>query len=127
VVDPAGETIFTRDDVMDGQEVFLRNGLMEYGSIFGHGAYLGPDDARGGDPLHRGHRARRAGRHMSGLDAEVVLAAVYGGGLIAAAVVLDLLARHSHARADRYRTVGFRFHAHLDAWEYPEGRAPASA
>ena len=43
VVDPAGETIFTRADVMGGQEVFLRNGLMEYGSIFGHGAYLGPD------------------------------------------------------------------------------------
>lgn len=43
VVDPAGQTIFTRDDVMSGQEVFLRNGLMEYGSIFGHGAYLGPD------------------------------------------------------------------------------------
>ena len=43
VVDPDGETIFTEDDVMDGQEVFLRNALMEYGSIFGHGAYLGPD------------------------------------------------------------------------------------
>ena len=26
-----------------GQGVFLRNGLMQYGSIFGHGAYLGPD------------------------------------------------------------------------------------
>lgn len=43
VVDPAGETVFTHADVMSGQEVFLRNGLMEYGSIFGHGAYLGPD------------------------------------------------------------------------------------
>jgi nitric oxide reductase subunit B len=43
VVDPAGETIYTHDDVMAGQKVFLRNGLMEYGSIFGHGAYLGPD------------------------------------------------------------------------------------
>ena len=26
-----------------GQKVFLGNGLMEYGSVFGHGAYLGPD------------------------------------------------------------------------------------
>src|SRR5215472_11861151 len=43
VVDPAGRTIFTAADVTAGQEVFLRNGLMEYGSIFGHGAYLGPD------------------------------------------------------------------------------------
>ena len=23
--------------------MFLHNGLMEYGSVFGHGAYLGPD------------------------------------------------------------------------------------
>jgi nitric oxide reductase subunit B len=28
---------------MAGQEIFLGNGLMKYGSIFGHGAYLGPD------------------------------------------------------------------------------------
>ena len=34
-----------------GQGVFLRNGLMEYGSIFGHGAYLGPDFTA--DYLHR--------------------------------------------------------------------------
>jgi nitric oxide reductase subunit B len=42
-VDPSGETVYTRDDVREGQQVFLRRGLMEYGSIFGHGAYLGPD------------------------------------------------------------------------------------
>src|SRR5262249_51173485 len=38
-----GSTLFTREDIMAGQQVFLGNGLMEYGSIFGHGAYLGPD------------------------------------------------------------------------------------
>ena len=43
VVEPGGQTLFTRDDIMDGQKTFLREGLMEYGSIFGHGAYLGPD------------------------------------------------------------------------------------
>lgn len=43
VADPDGNVLFTHDDTMAGQEVFLRNGLMEYGSIFGHGAYLGPD------------------------------------------------------------------------------------
>ena len=51
VVDPAGHVLFTGADVMAGQEVFLRNGLMEYGSIFGHGAYLGPDFTA--DYLHR--------------------------------------------------------------------------
>jgi len=43
VVDPEGSLLFTREDIVSGQQVFLRNGLMEYGSIFGHGAYLGPD------------------------------------------------------------------------------------
>src|SRR5215813_13480013 len=38
-----GSTLFTRADIMAGQQIFLGNGLMEYGSIFGHGAYLGPD------------------------------------------------------------------------------------
>src|SRR5215475_5050869 len=43
VVGPDGQVLFTGADVIGGQESFLRNGLMEYGSIFGHGAYLGPD------------------------------------------------------------------------------------
>jgi nitric oxide reductase subunit B len=42
-VDPQGRTVFTGEDVSRGQQVFLHNGLMEYGSAFGHGAYLGPD------------------------------------------------------------------------------------
>ncbi len=43
VIGPSGETIFTRDDILAGQEVFLKYGLMENGTIWGHGAYLGPD------------------------------------------------------------------------------------
>ena len=43
VVTPGGRALFTHDDIIDGQKTFLREGLMEYGSIFGHGAYLGPD------------------------------------------------------------------------------------
>ena len=43
VVDPGGATLFTGRDITAGQRVFLHNGLMEYGSAFGHGAYLGPD------------------------------------------------------------------------------------
>src|SRR5215471_8265320 len=51
VVDPNGTTLFTGKDITAGQEVFLKNGLMEYGSIFGHGAWLGPDFTT--DYLHR--------------------------------------------------------------------------
>jgi nitric oxide reductase subunit B len=43
VVDPTGRVLYTATDISKGQQVFLHNGLMEYGSVFGHGAYLGPD------------------------------------------------------------------------------------
>ena len=43
VVDPQGRVVYTGNDISKGQQVFLHNGLMEYGSAFGHGAYLGPD------------------------------------------------------------------------------------
>lgn len=43
VTTTSGSILFTTADIMAGQQVFLGSGLMEYGSIFGHGAYLGPD------------------------------------------------------------------------------------
>ena len=43
VVTEGGEVLFTGDDVMAGQHIFQKFGLMQHGTIFGHGAYLGPD------------------------------------------------------------------------------------
>nr|WP_245611410.1 hypothetical protein [Solidesulfovibrio alcoholivorans] len=43
VLDPEGRVVFTGAEVTSGQQVFLKYGLMENGSIWGHGAYLGPD------------------------------------------------------------------------------------
>src|SRR5262249_33078195 len=43
VVSENGEVIFTGDEIRQGQELFFTYGLMQYGSIYGHGAYLGPD------------------------------------------------------------------------------------
>ncbi|MDI6912072.1 cbb3-type cytochrome c oxidase subunit I [Nocardioides sp.] len=43
VVGADGQTVYTGDDVTAGQQLFLRRGLQEYGSIVGHGGYLGPD------------------------------------------------------------------------------------
>src|SRR5262249_16917844 len=51
VMSDSGQTIFTGDDIRNGQELFLTYGLMQYGSIYGHGAYLGPDFTA--DYLHR--------------------------------------------------------------------------
>src|SRR6516225_8083217 len=42
-VDPAGAVVFAADDVIAGQQVFLKHGLMDNGTIWGHGGYLGPD------------------------------------------------------------------------------------
>ncbi|MBS0335665.1 MAG: cbb3-type cytochrome c oxidase subunit I [Proteobacteria bacterium] len=51
VLDAQGAVLFSGDDIGDGQAVFLKYGLMANGSIWGHGAYLGPDYAA--EALHR--------------------------------------------------------------------------
>src|SRR4029078_13477533 len=42
-VDETGALVYTGDDVRRGQQVFLKHGLMDNGTIWGHGGYLGPD------------------------------------------------------------------------------------
>jgi len=65
VVDAGGTVLFGKEDILRGQEVFLQHGLMEHGSLFGHGAYLGPD--YGAEYLHRlaeiTHETLARGRH----------------------------------------------------------------
>jgi hypothetical protein len=53
------------------------------------------------------------------MNPEVILAAGYAVFLLGAAVGVDRLARHAHQRSDRYRTAGFRYHPHHDAWVCP--------
>lgn len=42
-VSPEGEVIVSKDDIVNGQKVFHRYALMDYGSMFGDGAGKGPD------------------------------------------------------------------------------------
>jgi nitric oxide reductase subunit B len=58
-VDAAGTVVFTGADIQMGQEVFLKYGLMEHGSLWGHGAYLGPDYSA--EYLHRLSEVTRNG------------------------------------------------------------------
>src|SRR5262249_16779100 len=51
IVDESGNLLFTRQQILDGQEQFLTYGLMQFGTVYGHGAYLGPDFTA--DYLHR--------------------------------------------------------------------------
>lgn len=62
VVSPEGAVLFTEDDVARGQLLFGKYGLMEHGTIFGHGAYLGPDFTadcieRARESMHRHYTA----------------------------------------------------------------------
>ena len=63
--DPQGSVLYTAADIRKGQQVFLHNGLMEYGSVFGHGAYLGPDFTA--DYLRRCVGLRHAGERWRGV------------------------------------------------------------
>ena len=51
VADASGATLFSGADIKGGQEVFMKYALMEHGTIWGHGAYLGPDYSA--EYLHR--------------------------------------------------------------------------
>lgn len=51
VLSEAGQILFTGADIEAGQDVFLKFDLMEHGTLWGHGAYLGPDYTA--DNLHR--------------------------------------------------------------------------
>ena len=83
---PSGQVVYTGRDVIAGQKLFLRHGLMEYGSIFGHGAYLGPDFTA--DYLHR---------------AALITTREYGGNTSSVArdkVVADFKTNRYDAKAD---------------------------
>lgn len=51
---------------------------------------------------------------------EVLLASGYAVVLLAAAGLLEWLARHTATRAQRYRTAGFTYHPQHDLWICPE-------
>jgi nitric oxide reductase subunit B len=67
VVDESGRLLMTREEILQGQEAFLTHGLMQFGSVYGHGAYLGPDFTA--DYLHRQAELMRE-HYGGGPDAE---------------------------------------------------------
>ena len=67
VVDETGRLLMTREAILQGLEAFLTHGLMQFGSVYGHGAYLGPDFTA--DYLHRQAEFMR-GYYGGGPEAE---------------------------------------------------------
>ncbi len=43
VVGPDGKVLFTKQDIMAGQHVYQKYGLMDHGSVWGHGSQRGPE------------------------------------------------------------------------------------
>jgi len=43
ILGPDGDVIVSREDILAGQDVFQRYGLMDHGSIWGHGSQRGPE------------------------------------------------------------------------------------
>jgi hypothetical protein len=59
---------------------------------------------------------------ISGVHLEVVLAGSYAIFFVAVAFALEMVARHSHKRSERYRNSGFVYFHKMDLWECPAGR-----
>ncbi|MHB1158998.1 MAG: nitric-oxide reductase large subunit [Chloroflexota bacterium] len=75
IVDQSGTLLTTGEAVSGGKAVYQKYNLMDYGSVLGHGAYLGPDFTA--DSLHlmtvamRGYHARaQFGADFSRLSAD---------------------------------------------------------
>ncbi len=43
VTGPSGEEVMSKESIIGGQGVFQKYGLMDYGTVLGHGSYMGPD------------------------------------------------------------------------------------
>ena len=59
---------------------------------------------------------------MRSIGVEALLGAGYAVFLALVAAALELLARHSHQRTQRVRTVGFSYHSDLDVWKCPNDK-----
>ncbi len=77
VTGPGGEVLFTKADILAGQDVYQRYGLMDHGSVWGHGSQRGMEFSA--VTLHltgetvREHLAREGfGRPYAELDGEAV-------------------------------------------------------
>jgi hypothetical protein len=58
---------------------------------------------------------------IGGVHIEVLLAGGYALLLVSSALILEILARHSHRRSEHYRHAGFVYRQKLDVWECPGG------
>ncbi|MCB1018570.1 MAG: nitric-oxide reductase large subunit [Planctomycetes bacterium] len=117
----AGESLFTREQILGGQAVYQKYGLMDWGSVLGHGTYYGPDFTA--EVLHERvgllrdmHAVERGAASYADLDfeaqagvAELVRSEIKTNRYDAASDTLTLSARQAAAFAAVEDSVRKRF------------------
>ncbi len=73
VLDPSGATLFTKQDILAGQDVYQRYGLMDHGSVWGHGSQRGMEFSAVtlrliGESLREATARREYGRDFESLE-----------------------------------------------------------
>ena len=53
VVSPEGKILFQKSDILEGQDVYQRYGLMDHGSVWGHGSQRGTEFSAAHPPSDR--------------------------------------------------------------------------
>lgn len=120
VLAPDDAVVFTGEDVRAGQQVFLGNGLMEFGSVFGHGGYLGPDFTadylrRAAEVVQRASGGEEAGRQRTIGDFKTNRHDPATGEL-----------RFTAAQADAFREVRAHYQEYFSAADTRHGEPPCS-
>jgi nitric oxide reductase subunit B len=75
VTGPGGASLFTKEDILAGQDVYQRYGLMDHGSVWGHGSQRGMEFSAVtvhliGETVREEHAAQEYGRPYEGLTEE---------------------------------------------------------
>jgi hypothetical protein len=66
IVDEAGREIISGEEIIRGQEAFLTYGLMQFGSVYGHGAFVHGRQCRGPEPGRPRSLGGTAGHGLAG-------------------------------------------------------------
>ena len=80
VTGPDGRILFEKKDILEGQNVFQRFGLMDHGSVWGHGSQRGPEFSAAslhmiGDVVRNAVSYREEGKpyaHLEPIQREIV-------------------------------------------------------
>ncbi|MCU0293816.1 MAG: cbb3-type cytochrome c oxidase subunit I [Thermoanaerobaculaceae bacterium] len=118
VADPAGNVLFTRADILAGQDIYQRYGLMDHGSVWGHGSQRGTEFSA--VTLHEWGKAVQAALARAGHGKEVEALSAVERQVVDAGVAAEMKANRYDKATDTLQLSALQA-ASLDAilglWE----------